>query len=93
MCFNYISSDMEPGKFSFILPSCKSLDIYLILDIYRHIETAELGIRMSLTNQDISQPSLCHLSLGTVAQWLERLTGDQKVAVRFPSGAQKYFLF
>ena len=51
--------------FSFNLPSCKSLDIYLILDIYRHIETAELGVCMSLTNQDISQPSLCHLSLGS----------------------------
>ena len=32
-------------KFSFNLPSCKSLDIYLILDIYRHIETAELGAK------------------------------------------------
>ena len=40
--------------------------IYLILDIYRHIETAELGVRMSLTNQEISQPSLCHLSLGSL---------------------------
>ena len=27
-----------------------------------------------------------------IAQWLERLTGDQKVAVRFRSGAQEYFL-
>ena len=51
--------------FSFNLPSCKSLDICLILDIYRHIETAELGVRMSLTNRDISQLSLCHLSLGS----------------------------
>ena len=24
-----------------------------------------LGVRMSLTKQDISQPSLCHLSLGS----------------------------
>ena len=69
--------------FSFNLPSCKSLDIYLILDIYRQIETAELGVRMSLTNQDISQPCLFHLSLG-IAQWLERLTGDQKVAGSIP---------
>ena len=46
---------------------------------------------MSLTNQDISQSSLCHLSLGTVAQWLECLTGDQKVAGPIPVWGSEIF--
>ena len=43
---------------------------------------------MSLTKQDISQPSLCHLSLGSS---MERLTGDQNVAGSIPVWGSEIF--
>ena len=56
--------------------------LYLLISEYR--DSCIRSTCVAHTNRCTSWPSLCHLSPGTVAQWLERLTGDQKVASSIP---------
>ena len=59
--------------------------------LYRHIETAVLAVRM-LHVRTSTHRSLFSAIWVLVAQWLERLTGDQKVAGSIPVwGSETFF--
>ena len=80
---------MSSKQFSLNYQAASHLhNIYIFVKkIYWHIETAVLAVRVSR----IQTGSLCHP--GWVAQWLERLTGDQKFASLIPVWSSETFFW